>query len=634
VWRGCTSIVKRSSLIRRSVENSLLTLAALALLCSALGCSDKHRGSPNATEEIRKRTFEGATGAQISPAATRPEDGQWSWAAKDFANSRFSSLDQINTQTVKNLKVAWTFKTGVLRGNEAAPIVVNDTMYLITPFPNILYALDLRKNGAKKWSYEPKPDAAAQGVACCDVVNRGGSYADGKIIYGTLDNHAVAVDANTGTEVWKAKLGEINRGETMTMAPLVVRDKAFFGNSGGEFGVRGWMTAINIKTGKIAWRAYNTGPDSEVLVGARFKPYYSQYRDKDLGVKSWPPEQWKIGGGTAWGWTSYDPESNLIFYGTGNPGPWHPEQRPGDNHFTSGIFARDADTGEAVWYYQWSPHDLFDYDGVNENLLLDLPINGQMRKTIVRPERNGYMYVLDRTSGQVLSATPFAHITSTRGVDLKSGRLDYAEDKEPRTGIVTRDICPAAPGAKDWQPSAFSPRTGLVYIPHNNLCMDHEGFEANYIAGTPYLGSNVKMYAGPGGHRGLFTAWDPVHNTAVWQLKEHFPAWSGALVTAGDVVFYGTMDGWFKAVDARSGQELWKFKAESGIIGQPITYRGPDGKQYVAVYSGVGGWSGVVVSNQLDPTRDAGVALGFGNAMQDLSQYTKPGDTLYVFALP
>ena len=333
------------------------------------------------------------------------------------------------------------------------------------------------------------------------------------------------------------------------------------------------------------------------------------------------------------GFLSYDPDLNLIYYGTANPGVWNPELRPGDNKWTAGIFARNPDTGEAVWFYQMSPHDLFDHDGVNENVLVDLPIDGQQRKVLLHPDRNGYLYVIDRTSGQVLSANSYVYDTAVNGVDLQTGRPNTNEEKEPHTGRVIHDICPASPGGKDWQPTAFSPRTGLLYIPHQNLCMDYEGVEANYIAGTPYVGTNVKMYAGPGGNRGLFTAWDPVNGNVVWQIKENFPVWSGALATAGDVVFYGTMEGYFKAVDAKSGALLWQFKTGSGIIGQPVTYRGPDGKQYIAVLSGVGGWAGAIVAGGLDP-RDESAALGFVNATKDLPDYTAKGGTLYVFSLP
>lgn len=566
--------------------------------------------------------------------ASEPEDGQWVRPAKSYSSTRFSGLNEITADNVRNLHLAWTFGTGILRGHEAAPLVVNNTMYIVTPFPNILYALDLTKPGAPmKWIYRPGPIAAAQGVACCDVVNRGAAYADGKIVYNTLDNQTVAVDANSGKELWKTKVGDINTGESLTMAPLIVKNRVLIGNSGGEFGIRGWLTALDLSSGKIAWRAYHTGPDSAVLIGGRFKPFYAEDRKPDLGEKTWPGDTWKIGGAGMWGWISYDPQLNLIYYGTANPGPWNPEQRPGDNKWSSTLFARDPETGEAVWAYQMSPHDLHDYDGVNENLLLDLPINGRTRKVLVHPDRNGYMYVVDRETGEVISADAFGYINTSTGVDLKTGRIKYVEDKEPRLGQVVRNACPASPGAKDWQPSSFSPLTGLIYIPHQNLCQDVESVEANYIAGTPFVGMNVKMSPGPGGNRGLFDAWDPVARKLVWSVKENFPVWSGALSTAGNVVFYGTMEGWFKALDAQTGQELWKFKTGSGIIGQPITYRGPDGKQYVAVLSGVGGWSGAIVAGGIDP-RDSSAALGFVNAMTDLPGATNKGGMLYVFALP
>jgi PQQ-dependent dehydrogenase (methanol/ethanol family) len=602
-------------------------LLAFALLLG--GCDPQARESSPSTAKAS-----GSLQGKLELAQLQRDDGQWAMAAKNWASTRFSGLNQIHAGNVKDLKVAWTFSTGSVRGHEAAPLVVGGTMYVVLPFPNDLYALDLTQPGAPaKWVYRPRPEPAAQGVACCDLVNRGAAYDNGLIFYNTLDNHTVAVDAGTGKEVWKTKLGDINKGESMTMAPLVVKGKVLVGNSGGEFGVRGWLTALDAGSGRVLWRAYSTGPDEDVLIGPEFKPFYASDRGKDLGVESWPPGAWKTGGGTVWGWISYDPELDLIYYGTGNPGPWNPDQRPGDNKWTAGIFARDPDTGQARWFYQWSPHDLHDWDGVNENILLDLNLGGRKRKVLVRPERNGYVYVMDRANGEVLSATPFSHITATEGIDLKSGRPIEVASKKTGMGKIVREICPAAPGAKDWQPSAFSPRTGLVYMPHNNLCMDFEGVEANYIAGTPFVGANVKMYAGPGGHRGEFTAWDPVAGKAVWKIKEKFPAWSGAVVTAGDVVFYGTMDGWFKAVHARTGQELWKFKTGSGIIGQPVTYRGPDGKQYVAILSGVGGWAGAIVAGQLDG-RDATAALGFANAMTDLPQATTRGGMLYVFSLP
>ena len=561
-------------------------------------------------------------------------EGDWPMALGDHAGTRFSPLAEITTANAKDLRLAWTFSTGVLRGHEAAPIVVGGTMYVVTPYPNVLYALDLTKPGASlKWKFEPKPAAAAQGVACCDVVNRGAVWADGRVVFNTLDGQTIAVDAETGRERWRTALGDINRGETITMAPLVVKDKVLVGNSGGELGVRGWLTALDVASGRIAWRAWSTGPDRDVLIGSGFQPFYAEDRGADLGVASWPPDAWKIGGGTVWGWITYDPELDLLYYGTANPGPWNPDLRPGDNKWTAAVFARRPDSGAAVWAHQWNPHDLYDYDGVNENVLVDLTLDGRRRRILLHPDRNGYVYVVDRASGEILSATPFVAVTTTNGVDLATGRPREVEEKRMRTGHVVRNLCPASPGGKDWQPSAYSPRTGLLYLPHNNLCQDAEGVEANYIAGTPYVGANVKMYAGPGGHRGEVTAWDPVARRAVWKIRETFPAWSGALATAGDVVFYGTMDRWFRAVDARTGELLWQFRTGSGIIGQPISYRGPDGRQYVAVLDGVGGWAGAIVAGGLDP-RDGTAALGFVNAMTDLPEVTRKGGMLYVFALP
>jgi PQQ-dependent dehydrogenase (methanol/ethanol family) len=571
--------------------------------------------------------------ADTIPDFAHHSDGQWVVAPGDTANTRYSELAEIDTSNVARLVPAFTFSTGIRHGHEAAPLVVGSTMYIVTPFPNVLYALDLTKPGASvKWKFEPHPDTAAQGIACCDVVNRGAAYSDGKIIYNTLDGQTVAVDALSGKEAWRAHLGDIKRGETITMAPMVAGDKVLVGNSGGEFGVRGWIAALNVKDGTVAWKAFNTGPDKEVLIGPAFKPFYAQDKGADLGVRTWPPDRWHYGG-NVWGWISYDPALKLIYYGTGNPGPWNPDQRPGDNKWTAGIFARDADTGQARWFYQWSPHDLYDHDGINENVLLDLQWNGQPRQVLVHPERNGYVYVLDRTTGEVLSAKPFVFINASKGVDLKSGKLIPNPEKQTGIGKTVYDICPTASGAKDWEPSAYSPKSGVLFIPHANLCMDEQAVQASYIPGTPFVGANVRQKPGRGGYRGAFTAWDVLQQKIVWEIKEDLPVWSGALATAGDVVFYGALDGTFKAVDARNGKVLWQYKTESGIIGQPVTYRGPDGHQYVAILSGIGGWIGALLSNSLD-SGDKTAALGMASAVPDIKRMIKRGGRLYVFRLP
>jgi PQQ-dependent dehydrogenase (methanol/ethanol family) len=606
-------------------------LAFVVMVAAATACSPDVDIATTATPQQPR-----AAGIALPPASASPEDdGQWIMPSKDFANTRFSGLTEITKDNVDDLKVAFTFTTGTTSGQESAPLVVDGTLYFVTPYPNILYALDLSQSGKLKWRVDPQPDAASQGQACCEGVNRGPVYADGTVFFNTLDAHTIAVDAATGEVKWKTKVGDFTKGETMTMAPFVVRDKVFVGNSGAEFGARGWITALNAANGSPAWRAFSTGPDTDVLIDeASFKPFYPQYKGKDLGVSSWPPGGWEVGGGTVWGWISYDPDQNLIFHGTSNPSPWNHEVRPGDNTWTNGIFARDPDTGRARWFYQFSPHDLWDHSAVNENIILDMPWQGQQRAVIVRPERNGYMYVLDRTTGEVLAADPYVHVNASSGVDLKTGRLNPNPDKIPSTGKVMRNVCPNSPGAKDWSPSAFSKVTGLLYVPHNNLCMDWLSKKANYIRGTPYLGAEVRFFPGPGGNAGEFMAWDPVGRREVWTIPEKWPVWSGAAVTASGIVFYGNLEGWFKAVDADTGKLLWQFQTGSGIIGQPTTWRGPDGRQYVAILSGIGGWVGSMVSKNLDP-RDPTAQKGFANMTADLKKDSgRGGGTLFVFGLP
>jgi lanthanide-dependent methanol dehydrogenase len=609
-----------------SVFVAVATVAAAGI--AATGCSDSSPPTPSLSAQTAPQQ---TTGDQPQPGAAKP--GEWTLPGRDYANTRYSPLGQITAENAKNLQVAWTFSTGINRGHEGTPLVVNNTMYVVTPHPNNVYAIDLTKaDGPLKWSYQPPTDPAARGVACCDVVNRGASYADGKIVFNRLDNVTVALDAETGKVEWQTKLGDIGRGETMTMAPLIVGKRVFVGNSGGEMGVRGWITALDLGNGKVIWQAYNSGPDEDVKIGPRFKPFYDWLRGKDLGVKSWPTDQWQRGGGSVWGWISYDPELDLIYYGSGNPGVWNPDMRPGDNLWSTTTFARDPATGEAVWAYPTTPHDEWDYDNINEHIPLDLVLDGKPRKVLVQFGRTGYVYMYDRATGELLSAPTFQYQNWSKGIDMTTGRPIEVPEKNTHQGVNVTNICPAATGAKDQQPAAFSLKTRLFYSPGTNLCMDYKAMETGYIAGTPYLGAEVIMYAGPGGHRGEFFAWDPAAGKKVWAIPEKFPVWTGTLVTGGDVAFYGTLDGWAKAVNARTGEVLWKFKTGSGLIGNFMTYLGPDGKQYVAVYSGVGGWAGAVALG-LSPSDPTG-ALGFVNAMRDLPKYTAPGGMLYVFALP
>lgn len=575
---------------------------------------------------------------ELIKMSQNPKD--WVMPAGDYANTRYSKLNQINAQNVGKLQVAWTFSTGVLRGHEGGPLIIGNMMYVHTPFPNKVYAMDLSQENKIVWKYEPKQDPNVIPVMCCDTVNRGLAYGDGKIILHQADTNLVALDAKTGQVAWSTTNGNPAKGETGTSAALVVKDKVLVGISGGEFGVQCHVTAYDLKSGKQAWRAYSVGPDDQVKVDPVKTMALGKPVGPDSSVKTWQGDQWKIGGGCTWGWISYDPALNLVYYGSGNPSTWNPKQRPGDNKWSMTIFARDADTGMAKWVYQMTPHDEWDYDGVNEMILSDQQINGQNRKLLTHFDRNGLAYTMDRESGELLVAEKYdPKVNWTSGVDMDKNSPTYGRPKVVAQYSTehggedknTKGICPAALGTKDQQPAAYSPDTQLFYVPTNHVCMDYEPFKVSYTAGQPYVGATLSMYPPPGEtHMGNFIAWDNKTGKIVWSNKEQFSVWSGALATAGGVVFYGTLEGYLKAVDAKSGKELYKFKTPSGIIGNVTTYEN-NGKQYVAVLSGVGGWAGIGLAAGLtDPTAGLGAVGGYAA----LSNYTALGGTLTVFSLP
>jgi alcohol dehydrogenase (cytochrome c) len=562
------------------------------------------------------------------------DPNQWVMPTGDYANARYSELNQITKDNVKNLRPAWTFSTGVLRGHEGAPLVIGDTMYVHTPFPNNVYALDLKNNGRIIWKYEPKQDPSVIPVMCCDTVNRGVAYGDGKIILNQADAHTVALDAKTGKEIWKVQNGDPKKGETMTAAPMVVKDKVVVGISGGEFGVQGHVTAYSLKDGKRVWRAASVGPDDQILFDPDKTMEMGKPVGKDSSLKTWQGDQWKIGGGTTWGWYSYDPQLNLIYYGSGNPSTWNPVQRPGDNKWSMTIFARDPDTGVARWVYQMTPHDEWDYDGVNEMILADIDVKGQATKALVHFDRNGFAYTLNRENGQLLVAEKYdPKVNWATHVDMKTGRPQVVKEYSTQhqgEDKNTKNICPAALGTKDQQPAAFSPKTKVFYVPTNHVCMDYEPFKVSYTAGQPYVGATLSMYPPQGDqHLGNFIAWDAGQGKILWSIPEPFSVWSGALATAGDVIFYGTLEGYLKAVDPQ-GKELYKFKTPSGIIGNVMTYM-HGGKQYVAVLSGVGGWAGIGMAAGLTKDTDG---LGAVGAYKALANYTQLGGALTVFSLP
>jgi PQQ-dependent dehydrogenase (methanol/ethanol family) len=575
---------------------------------------------------------------ELSKMAQNPKD--WVMPAGDYANTRYSKLNQITAANVGKLQVAWTFSTGVLRGHEGGPLIVGNMMYVHTPFPNKVYALDLSQENKIVWKYEPKQDPNVIPVMCCDTVNRGVAYGDGKIFLHQADTTLVALDAKTGQVAWSVKNGDPGKGGTGTSAPLVVKDKVLIGISGGEFGVQCHVTAYDLKTGKQAWRAFSEGPDDQIMVDPVSTTELGKPVGKDSSIKTWQGDQWKIGGGCTWGWLSYDPSLNLVYYGSGNPSTWNPKQRPGDNKWSMTIFARNPDDGKAKWVYQMTPHDEWDYDGVNEMILSDQQVGGAERKLLTHFDRNGLGYTLDRATGELLVAEKYdPKVNWTSGVDMNKssptyGRpkvLDQYSTEKGGEDKNTKGICPAALGTKDEQPAAYSPDTQLFYVPTNHVCMDYEPFKVSYTAGQPYVGATLSMYPPQGeSHMGNFIAWDGKTGKIVWSNKEQFSVWSGALATAGGVVFYGTLEGYLKAVDAKTGKELYKFKTPSGIIGNVTTYEN-GGRQYVAVLSGVGGWAGIGLAAGLtDPTAGLGAVGGYAA----LSNYTALGGTLTVFALP
>ncbi len=558
---------------------------------------------------------------------------QWVMPLGDYHGIRHSKLNQITADNAAKLKVAWTMSTGTLRGQEGQPLVIGNMMYFESSYPNFVYAVDLDNIGRVAWKFSPEQDKFAPSVACCDVVNRGVAYADGKVIATTLDTTVYALDGKTGQVIWKVKNGDPEQGQTMTMAPLVVHDKVIVGISGGEYGVRGALTAYDLGTGKMAWRAYTVGPDEDIkfdpaktIDGATQSPV-----GKDSSIKTWEGNEWTLGGGTTWGWYSYDPDLNLVYYGTGNPGTWNPSQRPGDNKWSTSIIARNPDTGVAAWAYQMTPHDAWDYDGINESVLTQTEVDGNTVPILTHFDRNGFAYVLDRRNGKLLRAHKFdPTVNWAKEIDLKTGRPVLEPSKMTQADVNVKDICPASMGAKNQQPISYDPNTKLFYVAANHICMDYQAFSVKYKGGFPYVGAILNMFpAEHGDVRGRLFAFDPISGDTKWANNDMFQDYSGPLTTDGGVLFTGTLDGWFRAVDEATGKVLYKFHVPSGIIGNPITYM-HDGKQYVAVLTGVGGWAAIGLAEGLTKGSEGLGAVGLTRTLAD---YTNLGGTLVVFSL-
>ena len=512
-----------------------------------------------------------------APAMVVAQAGmEWTVYGGDTANTRYSTLNKITTDNVQRLRVAWVLQLGTLRSQESTPLVIGDTLYVTSSFgPKHLFAVDA-KTGMRRWQYTPEVPSGIEQYACCDVNNRGVAYANGKIFVGRLDGHLVALDAKTGQEIWKAQVVDYTQGSVITSPPTIVKHLVITGFGGGEYGARGFISAFDQETGKEVWRLWTVPGAGE------------------SGNETWKGDSWKLGGGVAWYIGSYDAKLNLLYYGTSNPAPWSAAVRgPGSsnygqftNLYTAATLAINPDTGKLVWAYQSTPHDAWDYDGVNELVLADVTLDGQPTPVLFKADRNGFFYVLHRQTGKLLSATAFVPINWATGVDLQTGRPIEVVDKRPRLQFRAKDICPNLLGGKNWHPMAYNPQTGLVYIPSLNLCMDMEGAEPNYKRGVMYLAVEFDLgKSGPGGYMGELIAWDPVKKQKVWGNQDPLPWLGGVLTTAGGLVFHGNVAGWFKALDAKTGKLLWQFHTGSGISAAPMTYE-LDGKQYVAVVSG------------------------------------------------
>jgi alcohol dehydrogenase (cytochrome c) len=526
---------------------------------------------------------------------------------------RFSPLATINAANVAKLVPAFSSSLGgeKQRGQESQPIVYDGMIYVTGSYSRV-FAFDA-KTGEEVWQYDARlPDGI---MPCCDVVNRGAAIYGDKIIFGTLDAHLVALNRKTGKVIWNKTLAPYDAGYSFTAAPMIVKGKVIYGNSGGEFGVVGRVEARDVETGELVW----SRPTIEGHVGS--------LNGKDNGVTgklnaSWQGDQWKTGGGATWLGGTYDPETNLIFMGTGNPSPWNSHLRPGDNLYTASTLAIDADTGVIKWHFQTTPHDGWDFDGVNEFIAFDATVKGKPMKLGAKADRNGFFFVLDRTNGKFVSATPFvSKVTWATGFD-KNGRPQYVAANRPGApgegGGKGQSVfaAPSFLGGKNWMPMAYSQQTGMFYVPSNEWGMDIWNEPIAYKKGAAYLGAGFTIKPLYDDHIGVLRAIDPATGKVAWEYKNRAPLWGGVLATGGNLVFTGTPEGFLKAFDAKTGQELWKFNTGSGVVGTPVTWE-QDGEQFVAVMSGWGGavplWGGEVAK-----------------AVQHINQ----GGALWVFKLP
>ena len=590
--------------------------------------------------------------AAVAQEGSAGDPSQWVMPNANYAGWNYSPLDRIDVENVEQLTMAWTMQLGIHDSYEASPLVIGDTMYIVTPKPNYVYALDLARQGVIKWEFRPEiPDPETTGrSACCGAQTRGLAYDDGRIYFATLDGQVFALDAETGDEIWQAENANIGIGETVPGMPLVVGDKVIIGVAGGERGVRGHVTAYNIDDGRFRWRYYSMGPNNEVGIGSRFEPFYPDDRVPNPALDTWFGDSWRRGGGSVWGWFTYDAELNIFYYGTSNCAPWNPDYRREwgvveldedggltgyRNNYCASILARDADSGELIWAYNMTPQDQWDLDEPNANILVDLEINGQTRKALVRPARNGFFYVFDRATGEMLlEPWMFVYNDIFDGVNMETGRPRYdltkmmftaVEDRQqyvPDAENIAVGWCPGI-AARNWQNDAFSPRTGLLYTPTSNSCDRLRMVEGDYVPGNDYTlrerGGNAPDPPNAEVVNEL-QANDPVAGETVWRIQWTTANNAPVMATGGDLLFQGgPNEGVVRAIDARTGDIVWTFRTGSSFRNSPITYLGPDGRQYVAIIGSQRAGS-VQVTDDTEPDAP--------------DRFRRAGSALYVFALP
>jgi PQQ-dependent dehydrogenase (methanol/ethanol family) len=616
-------------------------MPAAILLAAGLACGTAFAQMGSDAEEMH---------ASANPNLW-PSMGQNLWL------DRHSALTQINPSNVKHLEMIWSQSSGALRGHEGQPIVVDvggkPMMFFVSAWPNIVQALDLSDpdHPVEVWNYLKKTDRDLSAVprACCDTVNRGLNYADGKVLFNTLDGYLIALDARTGAVDWQVKHAYPDAGETVTNAPLIANDKVITGFGGDEFGARGRMEAYDLATGKLVWKYWDNGTDEDIGLTSETNKANPQYgtAGHNIGML-YPGDEWKRGGGAAWAWYSYDPQLKLVYYGSGNPGLWSPAYRCGanpptqeacndgkwDNKYSMSIFARNVDTGKVAWVYQMTPFDQWDYDGVNEPILVNMKIDGRDRKTLVHFDRNGFVYVLDRTNGTLLEAHKYVSVNWAEKVDMKTDRPVKVYEHSPLLVNQMAQACPSAMGGKDQQPASVDPSNPQVFfVPTNNWCMqDTPQTRTSLQQGVVYVFANVYMYEEVPGVSGRIKAFNVVTGKTVWNIPDKYPNWGGTLNTAGGVVFYGSTGGDFRAVDAKTGHILWSRKLGSGIIGNPITYS-IGGHQYVSIMAGIGGWIGLPVTAGLDLNDKYGAIGATAMAKATKLNEVPQGGEVYTFRL-